>query len=71
MNIKEDVNWSEVLVDTKVLVSDDKVKWIKRHFALYEDGAFYTWEQGKTSFSVLTATEEHMVRWAYCELYKE
>lgn len=45
------VDWSTVPIDTKVLVSDDGEKWLKRYFASYEDGRVYVWYGGGTSWS--------------------
>ena len=68
MNI---VDWSKIKVDTEVIVSDNNIDWKHRHFAMYKDGRFYTWEQGKTSFTVYKKIEAYMVRWQYCKLYRE
>lgn len=39
-------------VDDPVWVRDHvKHLWIRRHFAKYEDGRFYVWSNGATSFS--------------------
>lgn len=52
-NREDYMDWSEVPVDTKVLVKVyDEDEWVKRYFAKYEDGYIYTWENGKTSWSV-------------------
>lgn len=50
---REEVDWTKVPVDTKVLVRDFKEgKWCKRYFAEYKDGRFYTFNDGGTSWSV-------------------
>lgn len=68
MNI---VDWSKVKVDTKILVSDNKLDWFPSYFALYEDGRVYAWEKGKSSFTVYRETKEYMDSWKYVELYQE
>lgn len=46
------VDWSKVEVDTPILVRDgEDCKWIRRHFAKYEDGDVYAWSSGCTSWS--------------------
>ena len=71
MELEEIVDWSKVPVDTKVLVSDNKLDWEPGHFALYKNGIFYTWEFGKSSFTVCEKTEAYMANWEYCKLYEE
>ena len=52
MDCEIPVDWSKVLIDTKVLVKNNTYdKWRKRHFAKYEDGRVYCWHDGKTSFT--------------------
>lgn len=47
-----EVDWSKVAVDTPIFVKDrvDET-WYKRHFAKFENGKVYTWNDGKTSWS--------------------
>lgn len=46
------IDWSEVKVDTPILVKDDcDDKWEKAYFAKYEDEMIYAWNNGRTSFS--------------------
>ena len=50
--IEDETNWDKVEVDTKVLVRDrPDDEWLKRHFAKYEDGKVYVFEDGRTSWS--------------------
>ena len=70
-NFIEKTEWLEVPVDTKVLVSDDGINWLNRYFAMYEDGIFYVWEDGKSSFTLLCPNESNMIKWKYCKLYEE
>jgi hypothetical protein len=53
MEFAEVVDWSKFKTDTQVLVSDDCENWVNRHFAKYdkEKDKFYTWKDGKTSFT--------------------
>ena len=47
---KPEVDWSKVEVDTIILVkSSEKGDWLKRHFAKYENGDVYAWDNGHTS----------------------
>jgi hypothetical protein len=53
MEFAEVIDWSKFKTDTQVLVSDDCENWVNRHFAKYdkEKDKFYTWKDGKTSFT--------------------
>lgn len=62
------VDWSKVEVDTKVLVSDDKILWHKGHFARYKNGLVWTWNSGKTSWS--RQNEFDFRHWNYAKLYE-
>lgn len=58
------IDWSKVPVDTPILVRDhENNEWLHRHFAKFEDGVVYAWEDGKTSWSSLTKID-----WAYATL---
>ena len=59
-----EVDWSQIEVDTLILVKQSKDgDWLRRHFAKYEDGIVYTWKDGHTSW-----TEECMTGWDYGKL---
>lgn len=47
-----EIDWSKVQKDTKVLVSMDNGYnlWVKRYFAKYENGKIYTYDNGKDSW---------------------
>lgn len=60
------VDWSEVAVDTPVLVSNDNKEWIKRYFARYEDGNVYCWISGTTSRAAIC--EFSIGHWDYTKL---
>lgn len=63
------VDWSEVNVDTPILVRDYEdtesatVVWLKRYFAEYKDGLVYAWTNGRTSWN-----EDKMYGWKYAKL---
>nr|DAU29349.1 MAG TPA: protein of unknown function (DUF4224) [Caudoviricetes sp.] len=61
--IEQEVDWSKVAVDTPILVSIDNVQWYCRHFAKYENGLFYVWDDGRTSY-----TTDAKSRWEYAKL---
>ena len=52
------VDWSKVAVDTPIFVRDsEKVMWRKRHFAKYENGIVFAWENGLTSWSAYSSSD--------------
>ena len=57
------VNWSQIKVDTKLLVSEDSIVWHKRHFAKYIDDTVYAFNSGRTSWS-----ETDVSSWKYVKL---
>lgn len=61
--IEQEVDWSKVAVDTPILVSIDNVQWYCRHFAKYENGLFYVWDDGRTSYTTDTKST-----WEYAKL---
>ena len=65
MEFAEVIDWSKVKTDTQVLVSDDCENWVNRHFAKYdkEKDKFYTWKDGKTSF-----TTDLKEEWEYWDI---
>lgn len=61
---KPEVDWSTVAVDTPILVRDyEDEKWVKKHFAKFENGKVYTWFNGGTSWSSSSTMD-----WRYAEL---
>lgn len=48
------IDWSKVPVDTKIIVwdNDSKNYKVKRHFAKFENGKIYAWNNGLTSWTV-------------------
>lgn len=50
--VEPPVDWSKVAVDTPILVTYNGThSWVKRHFAKYENGRVFAWNQGTTSWS--------------------
>lgn len=63
---KNEIDWSKVEVDTKVLVREsEKLEWEKRHFSHYCDNTMYCFCNGCTSFSGKNTSS-----WTYAKLYK-
>ena len=63
------IDWSKVPVDTPILVKDSHDdEWLHRHFAKFEDGVVYAWDDGKTSWSLLSLGK---VDWKYAKLAEE
>ena len=59
-----ETDWSKVEVDTPILVKNYvSDKWLKKHFAKYENGIVYAWTGGKTSW-----TEDCATSWNYAKL---
>lgn len=64
---RREIDWSKISVDTKVLVRNSKYgEWHRRYFAKYEDGRFYTFDMGGTSWSASNKTS-----WRECKLAEE
>ena len=62
-----EVDWSKVEVDTPILVRHRlDGEWEKRHFAKYENGDVYAWDNGRTSWTV--ANE---IKWKYAKLAED
>jgi hypothetical protein len=74
----EKVDWSKVPVDTPIWVWEDGCEGIKikRHFAKFEDGKIYVWNDGKTSWTVekdkwSVEKDNHVSKWDNAELAEE
>ena len=59
-----EVDWSEVNVDTPILVGEGDGDWVKRYFAEYKDGIVYAWCGGSTSWDA----NNMMMAWKYAKL---
>lgn len=63
------IDWSKVPVDTPILVKNNHDdEWLHRHFAKFEDGVVYAWDDGKTSWSLSSLGK---VDWKYAKLAEE
>ena len=66
-SIEDKIDWNKVEVDTKVLVRDRPYnEWLKRHFAKYENGKVYVFNDGRTSWN-----NEGITHWEETKLWKE
>ena len=60
-----ETDWSKVEVDTPILVRDfEGSDWFRRHFAKYENGTVYAWDNGQTSWTKTYI----MTAWKYAKL---
>lgn len=61
------IDWSKVPVDTPVIVWNSK-ETVNRYFCrISEDGYFYTFAYGTTSWS---SSHIHQERWSHCKLHR-
>lgn len=74
---REEVDWSKISKDTKVLVSngerddiDFEDSFVRRYFAKYKNGIFYTYAQGTDSWTNESYCY-NLVSWDYCKLVEE
>lgn len=65
------IDWSKVEFDTKILVSNDDKRWYHAHFAMFENGIIYTFNNGATSFTHGYYGYSPFEPWQYAKLYKE
>lgn len=67
------VDWTNVPVDTKVLVSDDGRNWEKRYFKYYNNGNIrrrhVCFADGRTSWS--NKDNHEGIGWEYCKLAED
>ena len=71
------IDWENVPVDTKVLVSDDGEKWERRYFKCYdklirvnnEEYPYACFRVGRTSWS--NGDEYNEIGWKYCKLAED
>lgn len=62
-----ETDWSKVAVDTPVLVRNGECeKWIPRHFAKFEEGKVYAFDNGTTRWTRWTST--FVSPWSYAKL---
>ena len=61
------VDWSEVKVDTPILVRElDGCPWKKRYFAFFDGRIVQAWKYGATSWSV--ENKRDIISWPYAKL---
>ena len=66
-SIEDKIDWNKVEVDTKVLVRDRPYnEWLKRHFAKYENGKVYVFNDGRTSWN-----NEGITHWEETKFWEE
>ena len=62
-----EVDWNKVKVNTPILVRNkEQGEWMNRYFAKFEDGKFYAWVGGATSWTV--DDEYDVTPWKYAKL---
>lgn len=66
---KEEVDWSKVPIDTKVIVSDDNENWYRRHFAYYRGERIWVFRSGLTSWTINDLSE--VSGWKYGKLLED
>ena len=65
--VEPPVDWSNVAVDTPILVKDVKSgEWNRGYFAMYENGTVFTWYHGATSWSA--EGDSDIASWKYAKL---
>ena len=62
-----EIDWSKVVIDTPILVSNDGNKWLNRYFAKYTGGKVYAFANGSTSWS-FDKKDYKIIDWKYAKL---
>lgn len=62
------VDWSQVPVDTQILVSNNEVNWYSGYFAGFDGNFVSAWKGGSTSWSAQFA--DYVSKWKYAKLLK-
>lgn len=66
---REEIDWSKIPVDTKVLVKNgENGEWNRRHFAGFINGEVTTFSNGMTSWSTSRSNNPILVSWKYAKL---
>ena len=65
--VEPSVDWSNVPVDTKILVSQDSELWYKRYFSKFKNGKVYAFFNGATSWNSADGDTD----WKYAKLAEE
>ena len=68
---EHEIDWSQVKVDTPILVrdSESEAKWKHRYFAKYVNGVVYAWVIGRTSWSA--DNDDDVFAWNIAKLGEE
>ena len=64
------INWGEVPMDTKVLVSYNNIDWYERYFYSFLDGKYLCFNKGRNSTNYDPYARK-LIEWNYCKLYQE
>ena len=64
--IEPKVDWSEVAIDTQILVSNNEVNWYRGYFAGFDGNFVSAWKGGSTSWSAQFA--DYVSKWKYAKL---
>ena len=65
--VEPSVDWSNVPVDTKILVSEDSELWYRRYFSEFKNGKVYAFFNGSTSWN----SADGDTAWKYAKLADE
>lgn len=66
---REEIDWSKIPVDTKVLVKNgENGEWNRRYFAGFTNGEVTTFSNGMTSWSTSRSNNPILVSWKYAKL---
>lgn len=66
---KIDPRLHDAPVDTKILVSNNGISWVKVHFCKIENGKVFVFSDGRTSFTC--EGEDDINVWIYGKLWEE
>ena len=64
------INWNEVPIDTKVLVSYNNIDWYERYFYSFLDGKYLCFNKGRNSTNYDPYARK-LIEWEYFKLYQE
>lgn len=73
MEYEPKIDWTKIPIDTKIFVKcdSDDTEWIPCHFAKFENGRVYAWNNGQTSFTISrTFSKEQCYSYMYAKLAK-
>ena len=64
--VEPKVDWSEVAIDTPILVSNNEVNWYRGYFAGFDGNFVSAWKGGAPSWSA--QFDDYVTRWKYAKL---